>query len=103
MSEAPAGAQLSPDGYYWWDESSSQWQPVSATQSSTAASSAADGSTAAGSSSSGAANSSSAEQPGEGSAEGSFDVVGGSCLYYDLTDAEIDDALMRAGASLDVS
>jgi hypothetical protein len=26
MSEIPADAQRSPDGYYWWD--GSKWQPV---------------------------------------------------------------------------
>jgi hypothetical protein len=28
MTNVPAGAQLSPDGFYWWDGST--WQPVNA-------------------------------------------------------------------------
>ena len=24
----PEGAQISPDGHYWWDENAQQWQPV---------------------------------------------------------------------------
>src|SRR2546423_14830689 len=28
MSPVPEGAQLSPDGYYWWDDAGQQWQPV---------------------------------------------------------------------------
>lgn len=28
MSPVPEGAQLSPDGYYWWDEAGQLWQPV---------------------------------------------------------------------------
>jgi hypothetical protein len=27
-SEMPAGAQLSEDGQWWWDDSGQQWQPV---------------------------------------------------------------------------
>lgn len=30
MPKAPEGAQLSPDGFYWWD--GQQWQPVEQTQ-----------------------------------------------------------------------
>ncbi len=28
MTTPPAGAQLSEDGQYWWDDAAQQWQPV---------------------------------------------------------------------------
>lgn len=31
MPEMPAGAQVSEDGYYWWDEDGNQWQPIEQT------------------------------------------------------------------------
>jgi hypothetical protein len=31
MDQPPAGAQYSPDGAYWWDETDQQWKLVSST------------------------------------------------------------------------
>ncbi|MEO9139927.1 MAG: hypothetical protein ABI345_12770 [Jatrophihabitans sp.] len=35
MPDMPEGAQRSPDGYYWWDESAQTWQPVDGHQAAT--------------------------------------------------------------------
>lgn len=43
MADAmPEGAQLSPDGHYWWDEHAGAWQAVQASGSSSSAPAAGD-------------------------------------------------------------
>lgn len=94
MAVQPPGAQVSPDGNYWWDENAGQWQPV-------------EGGAASSSSSSGGQQSSTGQQsssgddgPGQGQADTQ---VAGQCMEADLSDDEVRQILEAAGVSLDVS
>jgi hypothetical protein len=91
MAVQPPGAQVSQDGNYWWDEQAQQWQPVEggAAQTETAAS---------GSSQS---DSGSDSEPAAGD-EAQADVsIEGACLTSDVSDADIEQLLSAAGASLE--
>jgi hypothetical protein len=46
MNNVPEGAQLSEDGYYWWDSEKETWQPVDGGSASDSSSAGATASTA---------------------------------------------------------
>lgn len=87
MAVQPPGAQVSEDGHYWWDEQAQQWQPVEDGAASTASSS--------------AAASGSDGEPAAGDSAQADASIEGACLTSDLADAEIEQILTAAGASLE--
>jgi hypothetical protein len=95
MAEPPAGAQYSPDGAYWWDETEQQWQLVSPTGQA--------GGAAAGSSPEGAASSSSADAASSSSADatGSSSAIDASGLIATLEaiSSMDEEALARSSSS----
>ena len=102
MAQPPPGATRSPDGYYWWDESSAQWQPVddsAADPTISATATASDSATA--TSSDPGAQASAAADPTEGGGTGVAEHldVEGTCEGGELSAAEIDDILAAAGVS----
>ena len=87
MAAAPPGAQMSPDGNYWWDEPNQAWQSVDTAANSSSADSAAS-----------ALPADPAEQGGYAQAE-HIDVAG-VCQSGELTDDEIAQVLSDAGVSV---
>ena len=88
MAAAPPGAQMSPDGNYWWDESSQQWQLADANTS--------------GSDPTAASSSAQPADPAEqgGYAQAEHIDVAGVCQSGELTDEEIAQVLSDAGVSV---
>jgi hypothetical protein len=86
MTAPPPGAQLSPDGHYWWDETNQQWQPADEAQSAT----------------SGASDPNTSSDPiaQGGTAQAEQITVAGVCQSGELTDEEIAQVLSDAGVSV---
>jgi hypothetical protein len=80
--ERPADAQLSPDGHYWWDTTSQEWQLVddSSGQSAESAATPAE------------------DEHGDAQAEVA---IAGECLTCDLSESDIEQILAAAGASIE--
>lgn len=90
MTAAPPGAQMSPDGNYWWDEPNQAWQGVDTAASSSAADPAA------------AAQPAQPADPAEqgGYAQAEHIDVAGVCQSGEVTDEEIAQVLADAGVSV---
>ncbi len=87
MAVAPAGAQISEDGHYWWDEQNQQWQLNDETP-------------AGGQDASATASSPDEAAQYTGSVEAQVALYG-QCVNVEFSETEIDDLLAQAGASLD--
>lgn len=104
MAVQPPDAKISDDGHYWWDESARQWQLVEAGQAGAgpAAQAGQDAANPAGQQSSAdPATQQSSAEPAAGDSAQSDVAIEGACLTAELSDADIEQILAAAGATLD--